>query len=217
MKKLLKLTIIIIFANCYFVSFSQIFGVQAGVNFASQAWKFGGDMVTDDKKVALGIQVGGTVEFDFNDKIAFQSGLLISQKGVKFKGVYGPDDTKYTDKWKLTYLDIPFNVKYKLELAGNNFYLAAGPYFGYAITGKYIYEDGNEDGDAALDIGNSEADDDFKPLDFGLNLGAGIEISVIGVGLQYSLGLPNLEPGGDEDNYIKNRVFSLLVSYKFGQ
>lgn len=62
----------------------------------------------------------------------------------------------------------------------------------------------------------SDYESDFKRLDFGLTMGAGVEINSIQIGLTYGLGLANISPSTDNGSKINNRVLGLSVGYKFG-
>ncbi len=57
----------------------------------------------------------------------------------------------------------------------------------------------------------------MKRMDFGINVGAGIELGSIGIGVQYGVGLNRLSTMGIDDENNRNRVLSLSVSYKFAK
>lgn len=219
MKKVTKILMVVALAAFSFNSFAQTFGVQAGLNLASAKGKQGGEDMKDYTKMIIGFNVGGTVEFPLSDAFAVQSGLILNTKGVKIE--VDEDGYKYENKSTVTYLDIPINAKYSLDLGGNKLYFAAGPYVAFALKGKYDVEqsDGVDTYSASgdLEIGSDEEKDDLKRMDFGLNIGAGMEFGAIGVGVQYGLGLTNLTPGGDSDNSQKNRLISISLAYKFGK
>lgn len=64
--------------------------------------------------------------------------------------------------------------------------------------------------------GSDAEESDFKRLDFGLIMGAGVEIKAIQIGLSYDLGLANITPDTDNGNKVHNRILALSVAYKFG-
>ena len=61
----------------------------------------------------------------------------------------------------------------------------------------------------------SDIDSDFKRMDFGLIIGAGVELNSIQIGLNYSLGLANISP--QTNVKVNNRVLGISVGYKFGE
>jgi hypothetical protein len=234
MKKVTKILMVVVLATFGFNSFAQTFGVQAGLNMANLAIKSGGDKVTDGKKMLLGFNAGVTAEFDISDVFAFQTGLILNQKGFKLENSYTEQGVSVDTKTKMSVmvLDIPLNAKYKMDLGGNTLYFAAGPYIGIGLSGKAKVEAsaagfsqeteddikfGSEEGSYNDQTGEYTEGDDMKRLDFGINVGAGLEFGAFGVGVQYGLGLANLVPGGDSDNSMKNRLLSIGLSYKFGK
>jgi hypothetical protein len=113
----------------------------------------------------------------------------------------------------LNYLEIPINAIYKIEVGSSKLCINAGPYLGYALSGKTSIGEESE----SLAVGSSD-DDDLKALDYGFNIGAGIEINdAITIGLQYGLGLANLFIDSDNGYKLNNRVIGISVGYMFGQ
>jgi len=56
----------------------------------------------------------------------------------------------------------------------------------------------------------------MKSFDFGLNFGAGIEISNFQISAQYGLGLTNLAPVTTNDAEMKVRVIGISMAYLLG-
>jgi hypothetical protein len=150
------------------------------------------------------------------------------------------DDIELSGKWgnRYNYLEMPIHFVYKM----NDFQFFAGPYFAYGIGGKSkidltVKEDGETDSlQAEADIeavsGNVEDEDFFdlnvfefvvyKNFDYGLDLGVGYTYDKFLIQMQYSLGMTNIIPqingstlDVDKDYNLKNRGFSLSVSYFF--
>ena len=67
-----------------------------------------------------------------------------------------------------------------------------------------------------VEWGSEKGKSDLKRLDFGLTIGAGVEIDLFQIGLGYNLGLANISPYNDGGMKINNRVIGLSVGYKFG-
>ncbi|MGB4774970.1 MAG: hypothetical protein WBP45_07360, partial [Daejeonella sp.] len=76
--------------------------------------------------------------------------------------------------------------------------------------------------DGDLKFGNNynenddENNDDYKPLDFGLNVLAGYQLTNgFNIGANYGLGLANLNPSGNSNNKESNNVISISVGFMF--
>ncbi|MCX6272369.1 MAG: porin family protein [Bacteroidetes bacterium] len=128
----------------------------------------------------------------------------------------------YKYKSNINYLEIPVNGLYKFGAGPAIIFIQAGPYLGYALSAKLKADEKifqNEDGTLTdkydLKIGTDKEKDDLKPLDFGINVGAGVEFKGITFGLQYGLGLANISPYTEDDTKIKNKVIGISVGYKF--
>lgn len=144
--------------------------------------------------------MGVGAEFEINNLIRFEPGLLLTTKGFK------ADNWASDYKVNLLYLEIPLNAKAYFNAGSLKLYGLLGPYVGIGLTGKIKYEDDNLDDD---DIDWGSDNGELKRLDFGLNIGAGIDLGQFQVGLQYGLGLVDL---GYSDSH---RVFSINAGYKF--
>lgn len=97
---------------------------------------------------SFSFHLGGVYEYQFSEKISFRPKLVFSQQG---------DREDYDDniKYEVTYLNFPMNFKFF-----NKPYIVAGPQIGFL-----------------LDTKKRESDfGDLKTLDYGLNLGIGIDI-----------------------------------------
>ena len=133
--------------------------------------------------------------------------VLISQKGSTI------DSTNVQDKIKegykeMNYLEIPFNIRYRLSLGFIGIYGFGGVYGGYAMSGRIVDE---------LDDHNS-SEEKFNNLmdhvDYGYNFGAGVEIfKKIQLGGTWSQGLKNTSKA--TATTINNRVFSINLVYMF--
>lgn len=194
-------------ALCSFTAFAQPkFGVKAGLNLANMSLsgdEF--DELEDSKKMLITFQVGGVVEFDLAESVALQSGLMLVGKGFKL------EEGDITATTNPMYLQIPALFLYKQEM----FYVGGGPYVGFGLFGKAKFEDESED----LNFGNGE-DDDFAPLDFGLQFEGGVILNGnIHLGAGYGLGLANAIPSDareGSDISAKHGVISINAAYMFG-
>lgn len=197
------------------------FGVRAGVNFASVALS-GKDVDKEDKdglKSLTSFNFGGYAEIPISEKFSIQPGLSLSGKGYKTESSDTDDGITFTDKVtnNLMYLEIPINAVFNF----NGFYFGAGPYLSYAISGKSKYKgtvtgEPDENKEEDIKIGNNKDEDQIKPLDFGVNAMAGYKLpNGLNFGLNYGLGLSNLDVDSSKDYKMSNRVFSVLVGFSF--
>ena len=190
-------------------SFSQNFGLRAGINSGSLNSEFeGGDISTDGK---VGFMVSVLTELGLNDDFAIQPELQFIQKGGKTTLDFFGSELKST--LTVNYLEVPVNAKYKFV---NNekvkVFALAGPSFGFALSGE------SEDCDGA-DCVTTDIDfdaDGFKRFEVGFTIGAGAQFGNFFFDLRFVPGLTNLQD--DEDDGIKttNRGLQAGVGYLFG-
>lgn len=221
MKNLLKLLIVVIGFTMTTESYAQTFGVKAGLNLSNMLVEDDDDTYSDDFKVNPGFHVGATAEFPITELFSFETGLLLSTKGFKVseEETFMGETVKYESKLNLIYLDIPLTAKASFDLGGARIYGVFGPYIGMGLSGKSKFEItamGETETDEE-DIKWGSDEDDFKRLDLGLTMGAGVEISSIQIGLSYGLGLANISTYTDGGSKISNRVLGISVGYKFGR
>lgn len=187
-------------------SYAQTFGVKAGLNLSNMVIKDDDHTYSDDYEMKPGFHLGPIAEFPINDMLTFETGLIISAKGFKYS------EDSYDMKLNLYYLDIPLTAKASYDAGFGKIYGLLGPYLGIGLSGKSVYGDEDE----PVDWGSDSDDDDLKRPDFGLTVGAGVEINSILVGLSYNFGLANISPDSDGGFKINNRVIGISVGYKFG-
>ena len=206
MRNLKKTFIFALMLTMSYQSYSQTFGIKGGLNFANMLAK---DAIGNfDTKMLTRMNLGVTAEFGADEKFSFETGALLSFKGAKED--YGTAEGSY----KITYLDIPLMAKLKFNSDEAKFYGKFGPYLGIGLSGQsYDAGEGTKIKWGTSEDGSSEY---LKKLDYGISIGAGVELGAIDFGLTYSLGLANISGMGD-DTKIYNRVLSLSVGYKFGK
>ncbi len=217
MKNYKKLIILAALAFFAAPSFSQTFGLKAGLNLSNMLDKDNDETYSKDYKMKPGFQIGPTAEFKINEKFSFQTGILFSSKGFKMN--YKDDLYEIKQKVNLYYLDIPLNFKGTFKVGSTKIFATAGPYIGLGISGNMKYE-GTIDGEIESDSepvnwGSDKENDDLKRLDFGLSAGAGLDFGSFMVGLSYNLGLANISTITSNGNKAYNRVFGLSFGYKF--
>jgi opacity protein-like surface antigen len=219
MKNLKKMLIVVVAIVTVSQSYAQIFGVKAGLNLSNMLDKDDVETYSKDFKMKPGFHVGATAEFPINEMFSFETGLLLSTKGYK----YSQKETDFESKetLNLLYVDIPLTAKAYYVVGGTKIYGAVGPYIGMGLSGKAKTVEtgmGEKASNSETVKWGSNADNDiFKRLDFGLTVGAGVEINSIQFGFSYGLGLANISPSTDGGAKISNRVFAISVGYKFAK
>ena len=165
--------------------------------------------VSIDPKTAIGFHAGIISEITLTDNFILQPGILYSAKGSKYEiGYLGQS---FAFSIAPSYIDIPVNLVYYYEAGAVKISVFTGPYFAYGIGGT------TESLGQSSDINfGSEENDDMKPFDMGLNIGAGVKFSSLLISAQYGFGLTNLSNGSVSDTEMKNRVIGISLAYLFG-
>ena len=173
-------------------------GVTAGLNISNL---YGDDVEAfaegADTKMKIGAAFGGFANYVINDYLAVQPELLYTMKGMKV-------DAAETISVSLNYLEIPILAKVSMPMEGKikpSFII--GPAIGILLTAE---------------VEDVDIKDDMKSIDFGLALGAGVNVAEVGPGnmsadVLYTLGLTSVPDV--EDVSIKNWAISIMVGYAF--
>ncbi|RKE42685.1 porin family protein [Sphingobacterium detergens] len=170
------------------------YGIKAGLNFPKYTFSGDGGSISSDASTSF--YVTGFVDAPIANNFSIQPGLSLQGKGGKSQG----------EKTDLMYLEIPVNFVYYVPAGSGNLFLGAGPYAGYALSGKA------KANGVSVDI--EFGDNGMKRFDAGLNFLGGYKLSngfLINGG--YGLGLVDL--AGLDGASLKNRVFSVGVGYQF--
>lgn len=217
-------TLLLAFATLTF-SYSlsaQSFGVHLGGNLASAKIKDdAGGFPGLSPESKLGFLAGVTAEIPIAASVHFRPEVNFIQKGYKmfFSEDFGTGPIEVDGKETLNYLEVPLNITYSLPAGSNKVFLGAGPSFGLGLSGKYKFTTKfpgqpteTEEGDT--NFGGDEVEDDYKPLDLGLNINGGFQLtSGFFLKLAYTFGLSNLSH--DSETSHKNKGFSFSVGYLF--
>jgi len=178
-------------------------GPKVGLNLSTATLSMYG--ISLDEKTLIGFHAGMLLEIPLAGNLYMQPAILFSAKGSKYSLMQEEFQASPS------YIEIPVNVVYKFDLGAAKLFLNVGPYAAYGILGKYDF-----DGETVDIVFGTSEDDDMKPLDYGLNVGAGVEISNIIISANYGLGLANLSPITANDEEMKNKVIGISLAYLFG-
>ncbi len=214
MKKLILTSILTITSVLVFAQQAK-FGLKGGLNIANQSNTALSGLAQTNSSSIIGFNIGGYVEIELANKISIQPELLFSLQGGKLSYVdylrldY-MDPGEYVNVEtvdKLSYINMPIMFKYYVI---DKLTLELGPQLGILVSSNR-----NTSYYGPTYSGNSSRNskDFYSTIDYGINLGAGYNISEnIAVGIRYNIGVNNI---GKYSTEIKNNVFSISTNYKF--
>ncbi|WP_316804288.1 porin family protein [Pedobacter nototheniae] len=160
-----------------------VFGLKAGLNYATLPTSLKG---ITDKKGKVGYNVGAFARV--GNSLYFQPELNY----VTFKSSYVYASNTYTPKFHQ--VNLPLMVGYKLiNTEALNFRISAGPDVNYTLN--------KAEGPSGFD---------YKKLNFGGVINAGVDIGNITIDAKYSRGITKINKGLDE----KSGLFNLSVGFK---
>lgn len=201
----MKHYLIIVLAILLIVSSSRTYaqikaGYIIGVNISNMSLKTTG--ICSHPKPQTGIHFGGIMEIPVAGNFTFQPRILLSAKGSNYK----IDSVDYSVA--PIFIEIPLLAGYSFGSDDFKIFFFAGPYFAFGIGG-YKVGTGGQLKDINYGTGENK---DLKPLDLGLNIGAGIYIKGFQISAQYGSGFSNLSPMTTDDTEMKNKVIGISVS-----
>jgi hypothetical protein len=202
------------------------FGARAGNNFAR--------LLDNDSESVVGLtqfpnktfHIGGIIQYEItgiSDKFRLESGLFLSWKGGNYEyrksnafSEIGIDIISLNQKISLMYLELPVNAIFSFDMGADKFQIIAGPYLGMLVNGKPKVDYFQSEMDRVTKIYIVNSSLSAKTLDYGINMGVGMEMDVILIRIQYGYGLANIYKGGLNSDDIKNRVISFSIGCLFG-
>lgn len=182
------------------VTFAQQFGAKAGMNVSTIS-----DEGFDDTKSKVGYYAGVFMNVPVSESFSIQPEVLYNNLGSKVT-VSG---TTYSSTLNLDYVAVPVMFQYK---ATPQFYLEAGPEFGFLVNAKHKLDNGSSSIVRELDK------EDFNSFNMGVGLGLGFDISKnVGLNARYVAGFSDItkESGPAADAKNKNNTFQVGLNIKF--
>jgi hypothetical protein len=214
MKKLIIITVIVLFGFSTVYAQDINFGAKAGVNFASIT---GDD--TDDLDGRTSFHVGIVAEIVISDKFSVQPELVYSNQGATSEDSYTEEGINIMEEGtvKLDYINLPVMAKFYV---GEGFSLEAGPQIGFLMNSEIEMKLTANGAGISESISVTEDLKDYvKGIDFGVNFGVGYKMeNGLNFGARYNLGLSdgNDDPEFFESNTsFKNSVIQVSVGYFF--
>lgn len=215
-----KLLIIALGTFLFTTAKSQVY-VQGGLNLANISNSNSGSV--DKGKTLATYNVGILARSSSSGILAVESGLLLGGKGAKVEG--GSGSTNYKATFNPMYLELPVNLVVRMPIGSNmNIFLNGGPYLAMGIAGKSKFEGqlGAISGSHTEKIKFTSTDptmDDqayskLKRFDYGLNIGAGVDLNKILLKANYGYGLAkisSMQTDNNENDKNKYRTFSISL------
>jgi hypothetical protein len=112
-------------------------------------------------------------------------------------------------KLKIYYLVLHPYLLYNHPGGNGNFFAGVGPYYGYALFGKFIDKVNGETTKTKIKFGKDQSG--IKHSDFGAGIVAGYIFNRVMIQLSYHLGLSNI--GFDKENKLLNRALGFSIGY----
>ncbi len=190
-------------------------GFKLGADFSKLTMEDsdGDSELSDEAKRLISPRMGFIIEVPVNGFLFVQAGIFGAAKGWRLNGE--EMGIEYKNIQVIGTLDIPVNFGYKYDLGGVKLFGMAGPVLSYNVYTTFLYKYGDDDWDNDNDfkIGTSDTDT-FKPLNFGVNIEAGVELNRFQFSAFFSPGLSNFS--NVEGSKFKTNVFGLAAAIKFG-
>ncbi len=201
------------------------YGVKAGLNLAKYTYKEN-NIIGDNIKMKPSVYVTGYVDLSVAPNLSIQSGVSLQGKGFKME--VDMEESSASESRNIMSIDIPINAVYYISTGhSSSVFVGAGPYVGYAISGKNrakwsgidnegVDNEGAEiNGSRSRDIVFSGDDKEMKRFDAGINFLLGYKLSTgLLINANYGLGLTNLNAKSFSSGY-SNRVLSFGVGFQF--
>ena len=191
------------------------FGIKTGVNMANEIKSFSrADIAAGfDSRNLNGYQIGLIYQaMPKKSGLGFEIAAILTQKGSAFTDTSTVAGVIQKGYRELNYVEVPFNLRYRLSLGFIGVYGIAGIYGSYELSGKTV----NEITDATQ---NSTYPTFMDHVDYGYNLGLGLELfRKIQLGGTWTQGIkttPTTTSGLPTPITSSNRVFSVNLVYLF--
>lgn len=189
-------------------------------------------------KLSPGVKIGAIADIAVSKYFFLQTGIFYTWNNVKFSEVidfsmYGLENADRLSYYRTHNIQVPLFALYKSGFDGTGrFFIGAGPYLGYAFSGREKHKvpvdtyDAAENkvsyyiktSESAIKFGDDRATDRLRNLDYGAIGTMGYQSNV---GLYFrgtfQYGFANVQPGGSSDNALRNWGFGLSLGVILGK
>ncbi len=224
MKKLLAMAVC---TGLFTTATSQIY-VQGGLNLSNITTTNSGG--TQNNNLLTTFNAGLMARSNSTEPIALEAGLMLDGRGAKSNSYLtsSTDDNYVKANFNPLYLELPVNFVLRLPLINkNNIFINAGPYAAMGIGGKSKIETSflgvKSNTTSTIQFNNDNPSssqqqeasyDKLKRFDYGVNLGAGIDLRKILLKVNYAYGLAKInstQTNNSSDNNNKYRIISISL------
>jgi hypothetical protein len=179
---------------------SQSIGLKGGLSLAKGTYKY--SMVKQQTHFFPGLSIGLSGEVPLSESLFLNSGALFIKKGVK-RHIADLDQ-----KIPVIYLEIPVNIVYKYDFITWKMFGQAGLYAGIGLSAKSKRGDEKEKIEFGTEL------EQFRRMDYGVNMGAGVELdNNVQFIINYGYGIRDISR--QYDVKIRNRVLTITVFCPF--
>jgi hypothetical protein len=205
MKKLILSAVVVLFGLSSYAQTPLGYGIKAGVNIPN--YNFSNETTGFDTKSSTNFHVTAYLDAPITSNFYIQPGVSLQGKGAK---LYENGSLALTQN--TMWVEVPVNAVAKFHTGDvGNFYIGAGPYAAFGISGKNKWESGLGTTETDFKFGK---DEDQKGFDAGVNFLAGYQLSSgLTLGAGYGLGLTDIAPNGTGSIKQNNRVLSFSVGF----
>lgn len=223
MKTMKKVIFSILIAGFALNASAQV-GIKAGLSFATIAERGEGFDFNDvETNAILAPVIGLTFDMNLSDIITIQPELIYTQLGGK--NTYSVLGVQTVSTYRINYLELPVLAKVTFgnaDRTGLGFYLAAGPWIGYALSGKYKGV-ATANGSTLLELNRNytfDDADDTKRLNYGMIGAVGLSFGKAILDIRYNYGFNNLldddaDNNNDNSPVLQTRGVALTLGYTF--
>jgi hypothetical protein len=210
MKKLILSAAAVLFGLGAFAQAPMGYGIKAGVNLPN--YHYDNNSNSFDTKSSTNFHVTAYLDAPITSNFYIQPGVSLQGKGAKF-AEYEFLGNQYSITQNTLWIEVPVNAVAKFYTGDvGNFYIGAGPYAAFGISGKNKITSGGSSSD--LENFKFGKDEDQKSFDAGINFLAGYQLSSgLTLGAGYGLGLSDIAPNGSGSVKQNNRVLSFSVGF----
>ena len=168
-------------------------GLIGGVNYST----------AKHSELSTGYIIGGYMGFEFRMELDKDYYLITQPQFTQIGFSVASKENKDSIN-RLNYIKIPVFIQQNFNWKNFWFFAQAGPYVALGAGGKAITDKKTD----ALQFGSDMGD--FKALDLGIGISAGIKLNKINLGVGYDLGINDIANQGGVSTF--NRTFKFVIN-----